>query len=253
MAHEVVPIGMLDGKVTVVTGAGAGIGKAIAEVFIREGAKVLVVDFSGQQDAVAQQLGPNAEPFQADIGKEEDIEAMFAHAVKVFGRVDGLVNNAGTVGGVNLDHTPEDYDKFTSVNLRGVLFCCKHGMRAMLKTGGGSIVNVSSVSSLNTERRTAIVYAAAKSGVNSITKSLAFHYGPDGIRVNAIAPGYTDSFSAKNRPAEYLKAISEIPPLRRVGRPEEQAEVAAFLISDRASYVTGTIIPVDGGWSAQLS
>lgn len=249
---EIGSIGMLNGKAAIVTGAGAGIGKAIAEVFIREGARVLVVDFSGAQNAVAEALGPNAIPFQADLSKDAEIAAMFDKALAEFGRLDVLVNNAGTVGGERFQPGMDDYDKFTELNLRGVLCACRLGVEAMIPTGGGSIINLSSVSSLNTEKRTSIVYAAAKSGVNSITKSMAVHYGPKGIRVNAVAPGFTDSFSAQARPEEYVKAIQAIPPLKRTARPDEQAEVVAFLASDRASYVSGVVIPVDGGWSAQL-
>jgi NAD(P)-dependent dehydrogenase (short-subunit alcohol dehydrogenase family) len=244
-------IGLLDGKVAVITGAGAGVGKGIARVFAREGAKVLAVDFSGAQNGLSAEFGPAVVPFQADVSSERDIEAMFAHALQVFGRVDALVNNAGTVGGVQPEIAVEEYEKMTAVNLRGLLLCCKHGIRAMLRSGGGAIVNVSSVASLNTEAAASLVYSAAKAGVNSVTKSLAVHYGTQGIRVNAIAPGFTET--ERTRSPEWRRRTETKAALGRAAQPEEQGEVAAFLVSDRASYVTGAIIPVDGGWSARLA
>lgn len=243
---------MLQDKVAIITGSGTGIGKAIATAFAREGAKVIVVDFSGQQNAVAEALGPNAVPFQADISKEEDIQALFAHTVEVFGRVDSLVNNAGTIGGLQPEITAQDIDRMLAVNLRGLMLCCQHGMKAMQKNGGGSIVNVSSVSGFNAEKRTSIPYAAAKAGVHSLTKSLAVHYAPLGIRVNALAPGFVKTERKQDLPQQYQEEVQRKVPLGRMGRPEEQAEVAVFLASELSSYVTGAIIPVDGGWSSQL-
>ena len=246
-------IGLLNGKVAVITGAGAGVGKGIARVFAREGAKVLAVDFSGAQNDTAAELGPNVVPFQADLSDERDIEAMFAQALNVFGCVDALVNNAGTIGGLRPEISDAEYDQMTSINLRGVLLSCKYGIQTMLKNGGGAIVNLSSASSLNTESMASLVYAAAKAGVNSITKSLAVQYGPQGIRVNAIAPGYTETERTRDAPAEHKIKSASKAALGRQAQPEEQGEVAAFLVSDRASFVTGVIIPVDGGWTAKLA
>src|ERR1700712_1826953 len=174
--------GLLEGKVAIVTGAGSGIGKGIAQVFVREGAKVLVVDFSGQQDDVAAELGGGALPFQADVSNEDEIEAMFRHAVDNFGKVDCLVNNAATLGGLLPEITGEEFDRMMAVNLRGLMLCCKHAIRAMRQNGGGSIINISSVGAFNTEDRSSIAYAAAKAGVHSATKSIAVHHGVDGIR-----------------------------------------------------------------------
>ena len=137
VAHA--PVGMLQGKVAVITGAGAGIGKACAQVFVREGAKVLAVDFSGNETAVAEALGPAAAPFHADVGVEEEIEAMFAAAVRAFGRVDAVLNVAGTQAGRQSDVTVDEYEQMTAVNLRGVLLSCKHAVRTMVPRGGGAI------------------------------------------------------------------------------------------------------------------
>jgi NAD(P)-dependent dehydrogenase (short-subunit alcohol dehydrogenase family) len=245
---------LLDGKVAVITGAGAGIGEVCATLFVSEGAKVLAADVSGRQAEVAAALGPSVSPFQVDVRREEDIEAMFARAVEVFGRVDVLVNVAGNPGGRRgPEVTAEEYEDLTSVHLRGTLLCNKHAVRAMSSGGGGAIVNFSSVASLNADEAISMVYSAAKAGINSITKSIAVQYGPQGIRANAIAPGFTLSTKNLAVPPEIVEERASRAALRRAGQPEEQAHVAAFLASDRASFVTGVVIPVDGGWSARLA
>jgi NAD(P)-dependent dehydrogenase (short-subunit alcohol dehydrogenase family) len=248
-------IGLLDEKVAVITGAGRGIGKACAKVFAREGAKVLAVDISGAEKDTAAEIGSAAVlPFHADVSWEKQVEAMFAAALEAFGRVDAVLNVAGTMASRQTeDVTMDEYEEMLPVNLGGVLLCCKHAVRVMLPRGGGSIVNFSSVGALNAEERAPVVYSAAKAGVHSITKSFATHYGPRGIRVNAIAAGYTNTEMMKAAPPDIFREMSNKAALRRAGRPEEQADVAAFLASDRASFVTGAIIPVDGGWSARLA
>jgi NAD(P)-dependent dehydrogenase (short-subunit alcohol dehydrogenase family) len=241
--------------VAVITGAGAGIGEVCAGLFVSEGAQVLAADVSGRQAEVAAALGPSVSPFQVDVRREDDIEAMFARAVEEFGRVDILVNVAGNPGARRgPEVTVEEYEDLTSVHLRGTLLCDKHAVRAMSAGGsGGAIVNFSSVASLNADEQISSVYSAAKAGINSITKSFAVQYGPQGIRANAVAPGFTLSTKNLVVPPEVARELSNRAALRRPGQPEEQARVAAFLASDRASFVTGVIIPVDGGWSARLA
>jgi NAD(P)-dependent dehydrogenase (short-subunit alcohol dehydrogenase family) len=179
---------------------------------------------------------------------------MFAAALKAFGRVDASVHVAGNPGGRRSEEvTLEEYEQLTSVHLRGMLFCSKHAIRAMLPTGGGAIVNFSSLASFNADTLISPVYAAAKAGVNSMTKSLAVQYGPKGIRVNAIAPGFTLSEKNLAVPPDIMRRMSAKAALGRGGYPEEQAQVAAFLCSDRASFLSGVIIPVDGGWAARLA
>jgi NAD(P)-dependent dehydrogenase (short-subunit alcohol dehydrogenase family) len=252
---EHAPVGMLQGKVAVITGAGQGIGKACVEVFVREGARVLAVDFSGKQENVAAKLGPAVVPFHADVSREEDIAAMFAAALERFGRVDAALQVAGTQGGRGdeLEFTAEEYELMTATNLRGVMFCMKHAVRAMLPTGGGAIVNFTSVAGINGEHLAPLPYSAAKAGVHAVSKVYAVDYARQGIRVNVIAPGFTLTEMMADASPEVLEHMGAKSALGRPARAHEQAEVAAFLASDRASYVTGTVLPVDGGWTARMA
>jgi NAD(P)-dependent dehydrogenase (short-subunit alcohol dehydrogenase family) len=245
--------GLLAGRSAIVTGAGTGIGKAIAQVFMREGARVLAADFSGAEEALAAEPGSRIIPFHADVSREEEVEAMFAKALDSFGRVDAVVNNAGTVYSAQVELSVENYEDFTRTNFLGVMLCCKHAVRVMAQCGGGSIVNLSSVSSINTESRTQLIYAASKAAVNSLTKAIAVKHGRSGIRANAIAPGFTHSETNLRSPPEILAEMDAKASLGRGADPEEQAQVAAFLASDRSSYVNGVVLPVDGGWSARMA
>jgi NAD(P)-dependent dehydrogenase (short-subunit alcohol dehydrogenase family) len=249
------PIGLLKDKVAVITGAGRGIGRVTAKLFAREGAQVLVADISGEERGTAEEIGAAAVPFNVDVTQEDRIEAMFAAAREAFGRVDVSVHVAGNPGGRRgAEVTLEEYQQLTSVHMLGMMLCTKHAVRAMLlKGGGGAIVNFSSLASFNADPLISPVYAAAKAGVNALTKSFAAQYGPEGVRVNVVAPGFTLSEKNLAVPPHLMGHMTAKAALGRGGRPEEQAEVAAFLCSDRASFVTGVIIPVDGGWSARLA
>jgi NAD(P)-dependent dehydrogenase (short-subunit alcohol dehydrogenase family) len=249
-------MGLLDGKIAVITGAGSGMGKASVAVFVREGAKVVAADISGAQDDTAAEVGSNVVPVHCDVTKESDVEAMIHTAVEQFGRVDALLNVAGIAEGVMLtDVTMEHYDRTMDIDLRGVLLGMKHGVRAMLAAGdgsnGGAIVNWSSIGGLNASPGTT-VYSAAKAGVIAITKAAAVEYGRKNIRVNAICPGYihTEIMGAS---LDQMPTASANTPLKRLGQAHEVAEVAGFLVSDRASFVSGAIIPVDGGRSVLIA
>ncbi|PJK20435.1 SDR family NAD(P)-dependent oxidoreductase [Mycolicibacterium goodii] len=243
----------LSGKVAIITGAGQGIGRATAEVFTREAASVAVVDISGAERKVASALGESALAIHADVSSETDIRRMIDETVDRFGRLDALVNVAGTLLNLQPEVTEKEYEDMTAVNLRGVLLCCQHAITAMAPTGGGSIINVTSVGAINAEDMASIPYSAAKAGVHSITKSFATQYGRQGIRVNALASGFAETERMRNVPPDILAYMRGKAALGRAADPREHAEVAAFLASDQASFITGTVIPVDGGWSARLA
>ena len=244
-------MGEVDGKVAVLTGAGSGMGKASVKVFVREGAQVVAGDISGAEKDTAAEVGESVLPVHCDVTQEADVEAMIQAAVEEFGQVDAVLNVAGIADGFLVrDLTMEAYDKIMDVDLRGVLLGMKHGIRAMARTGG-AIVNWSSVGGLNGSAYTS-VYNAAKSGVIGATKVAAIEGGSLGIRVNAICPGFIHTEIMGAHP-EHIPGILEKAVLGRGGQPQEVAEVASFLVSDRASFVTGAIIPVDGGWAARLA
>ena len=246
-------MGLLEGRVAVITGAGSGIGKAAAMIFVREGARVVVSDLSGAQNETASQLGEAAIAVHCDVTVESDVEEAVRAATEHFGRIDAMLNVAGIATGALIkDVSREHFDATIDVDLRGVLHGMKHGILAMLeRKQGGSVVNISSAGALNGSPGTS-VYSAAKAGVNAMTKAGAVEYGYRGIRVNAICPGFirTEIMGAT---IDQIPGSSEKAALRRVGMPEEVAELAAFLASERASFISGAIIPVDGGWTAKLA
>jgi NAD(P)-dependent dehydrogenase (short-subunit alcohol dehydrogenase family) len=248
----------LKNKVAVITGAGSGMGKAMAEMFSAEGAKVVCADISGKQDTVAAAIGDSAVAVHADVAQEADIQNMIAVAEKRFGRLDILINNAGFGGEMKPLHeqTTESWDRVHAVNIKGVFFGMKYGVISMLKTGGGAIVNITSASGVVGWKHHSI-YGAAKAGVNHLTRAAALDYARSNIRVNAVAPGTTwtglvkqsAQFSEPPPGAPVLPGI----PLNRWGLARDIAAAALFLASDEAAYVTGTVLPVDGGYCIGFS
>ena len=246
-------MGELDGKVAVITGAGSGMGRAAAQVFAREGARILAADVTGNQDETAAALGDGAVPCQCDVSVEAEVEAMFAAALDAFGRVDAVLNVAGIGGFGMLAELPlEEYERVLNVNLKGVVLGTKHGINAMIPTGGGSIVNWASIGGLGASPGTS-AYSASKAGVISFTKSAAVEYGTKGIRANAVCPGFVETAltGGPGSGARFPQLI-EASALRRAGQPEEVAELASFLASDRASFITGAVISIDGGTTAKV-
>jgi NAD(P)-dependent dehydrogenase (short-subunit alcohol dehydrogenase family) len=252
-----------EGKTVLVTGAGMGIGRSIALAFASQGAKVAICDVSdvaaSETAALAAQRGGVAEAFPADVREAGDVERAVATVVDRFGGLHILVNNAG-VSQKRLLLTEIDEDEFNrvmDVNLRGVWLCMKYSIPAMLRSGGGSIVNISSAMGLVAQQRVSI-YAASKHAVVGITKAAAIEYGQRGIRVNAICPGRHDTPMVegwRDRSLSGDEWNAQIrqrhPATGRSGRPEEIASAVLFLCSDGASNIHGVALPVDGGWVAQ--
>jgi NAD(P)-dependent dehydrogenase (short-subunit alcohol dehydrogenase family) len=250
--------GRLQDKVCIITGAGSGMGRAMAEVFTREGAKLVLADISGNQDAVAREVGGGAIAVHCDVSQEDDIQALIAAAEREFGRLDVMCNNAGFGGGMGPLHrqSAELWDQVHAVNIRGAFLGMKHAITSMLGTGGGAIVNTTSASGVVGWKHHS-VYGAAKAGVNQLTKTAALNYSDKNIRVNAVAPGtmWTGLVEASKTHAEPpadFPVLAGIP-LGRWGFARDIANAALFLASDEAAYITGVILPVDGGYSIGFS
>jgi len=245
----------LDGKVAVITGAGSGMARASTRVFVREGARVLAADISGREAETAADLGDAVVPFRCDVTREDQVEAMFSAAIDAFGKVDAVLNVAGIgSAGPLAEVTMDDFDRIIDVDLRGVVLGTKHGLKTMLPTGGGVILNWSSTGGMNATPFPVSLYSAAKAGAIAITKAAAVEYGSQGIRAVCICPGFIETeMSGGPGAAERHPELVGGTALKRGGQPEEVAELAAFLASDRASYITGAVIPIDGGMTATLA
>ena len=248
----------LQDKIAVITGAGSGMGKAMAELFVAEGANVVLADISGKQDAVAAALGANAVAVHCDVSDEDQVQAMIARAEDTWGRLDVLCNNAGFGGGMAPLHKQslELWNRVHDTNIKGSFLGMKYGIAAMLRSGGGAIVNTGSASAVIGWKHHS-VYAAAKAGVHQMTKIAALDYSDHNIRVNAIAPGtmWTGLVEASQKydaPPDGFPVLAGIP-MGRWGLARDIAQAALFLASDEAAYVTGVILPVDGGYSIGFS
>lgn len=256
-------MGLVEGKTVVITGAAAGIGRATALCFAAEGARVVVsdIDSNGGAETVTmiEKAGGTATLITADVSKPADVAALIDGAVASYGKIDCAVNNAGIEGKIApfADQTDDDFDKIIAVNLKGTFVCLKAEIAAMLKSGGGTIVNLSSVAGLIGFPGLS-PYVASKHAVAGLTKNAALEYGKDGIRVNAVCPGgintrMLDSLAEQATGGAQTSAqmMDPMHPIGRIGTPQEVAELIVWLSSARASFVTGAIIPVDGGFVAQ--
>jgi NAD(P)-dependent dehydrogenase (short-subunit alcohol dehydrogenase family) len=249
--------GRFAGKVAVVTGAASGIGAAVAAALAAGGAQVVVADINLQAAermvATVGEAGGATAAVQANVADPAGVEAMVKFAVDTYGGLDIAVNNAGIGGELNqtASYSLESWQQVININLSGVFYCMRYQIPAMLARGGGAIVNVASIlGAVGTANSPA--YVAAKHGVVGLTKATALEYATQGIRVNSVGPGYiaTPLLDA-SLDADTLKALTELHPVKRLGKDKEVAALIVFLASDEASFITGSYHLVDGGYTAQ--
>lgn len=243
---------MLTGKIALVTGAGRGIGRATAITLASYGADVIINYQSSENKAmevaeIIQNMGRKAVVIKANVAKADECTAMFEQIKKEFGRLDILVNNAGiTRDNLAVRMTETEFDQVIETNLKGVYLCMQQASIMMMKKRYGKIINISSISGVKGNAGQ-INYCAAKAGVIGMTKSLARELAARNVTVNAVAPGYVESDMTQILPEKVKEAALAQIPLKRMGKPEEIAETVAFLASNKASYITGQVLLVDGG------
>jgi len=252
--------GMLDGKSTLITGGGGGIGRATALAFAREGARVAVADVreeaARETVALVNAAGGQAISLAGEVTRDDQVRAMIEAVVAAYGRLDCAFNNAGiagwqvdAAGKKTAEWSEEAFDRMIAVNLKGVWLCMRHELPQMQKQGGGAIVNTGSIAGL-AGLPTSSAYVAAKHGVVGLTKTAAIEYAEAKIRVNAVCPGFIRTPMTEDTMRRRGEQILAQVPFRRMGNPEEIAEMVLWLCSDRASYVSGAAYNVDGGWMA---
>ncbi|MDI6762593.1 MAG: 3-oxoacyl-ACP reductase family protein [Thermodesulfobacteriota bacterium] len=242
----------LKNRVAIVTGGARGIGKAIALTFVREGAKVALVDFD-KDGAITlkneiEQSGGKAVAISCDISKSSEVKAMVDQVKKAFGRIDILVNNAGIIRRGTIETvTEEDWDRVIEVNLKGTFLCSKAVVETMKEQRCGKIVNVSSIAGKMGDITSAPGYGPSKAGIDALTKTLARQLASYGINVNGVSPHAIETEMSAQWSEERRKEIIASIPLGRLGKPEDVAEAVLFLASDEASFITGEILDVNGG------
>ena len=243
---------MFKGKVAIVTGGASGIGFATAKKLILKGATVVICDINDNIEDIASYLGNRCYGIKCDVSKEDDVKSVVETTLKNYHKIDFLVANAGIGGNANKPHELffEDYNKVISVNQNGVFLFNKYVISSMLENGGGAIVNTSSMFGV-VGTNSAFAYSVSKGAINNMTRSLALTYAKDNIRVNAVAPGYVDTPILKDVPKEYKDVMASSIPMGRLGKDSEIANLICYLLSDEASFITGDIVSIDGGFTAQ--
>lgn len=239
-------------KVTIITGGASGIGLATAKKLIEKQENVVIVDLNDEVKNIASNLGSRCLGIKCDVSNEEDVKNCIQKTLEHFGHTDCLVANAGIGGSPNKAHevSLEEWNKVVAVNQTGIFLMNKYVIAEMLKTGGGAIVNTSSMYGL-VGSAMSFAYSATKGAINQMTRSLALTYARDNIRVNAIAPGYVDTPILAQVPQEMKDMMANQLPIGRLGKDQEIANLITYLLSDNATFITGAIVPIDGGYTAQ--
>lgn len=244
----------LSGKGALVTGAASGIGRATAELFANKGARVLLADYAEAGAEIAREIGGAASFFRADVSDSVQVGRMAQAALQFCGSIDILCNAAGILYyGTVLETSEEAWARVMGVNLTGTFLCCRAVLPHMIRQGGGSIINIASTTGAHDACAHAAAYVTSKGGVTLLTRAMAIDHARQGVRINALCPGPTDTPMLRNAMTpEQLEAFAGSYPMGRLGRPEELARAALFLASDDASFVTGAALYVDGGQTAEI-
>ena len=243
---------MENSKVAIITGGASGIGLDTAKKLAGYGVNVVLADWNDNVEDIATNIGKNVLGIKCDVSSEENVKSLVEETVSKFGHIDYLVANTGIGGGPNKAHevSLEEWNKVVAVNQTGIFLANKYVIAEMLKNGGGCIVNTSSMYGL-VGTTMIFAYSATKGAINQMTRSLALTYARDNIRVNAVAPGYVDTPILSQVLNDIKQDMASQMPIGRLGKDNENANLIIYLLSEKASFITGVVIPIDGGYTAQ--